>query len=48
MLVFGGLVHSFAESEAMVPGIAEYNEPAARQSYWLIDQFITNAFEGRL
>jgi dienelactone hydrolase len=48
MLVFGGLVHSFCESEANVPGIAEYNEPAARQSYRMLDQFITDAFEGRL
>jgi dienelactone hydrolase len=48
MLVFGGLVHSFCETEADVPGIAEYNEPAARQSYRLLDQFITDAFEGRL
>lgn len=48
MLTFGGLVHSFCESEAHVPGIAEYNEPAARQSYLLIDSFINDAFEGKL
>jgi dienelactone hydrolase len=48
MLVFGGLVHSFCEAEANVPGIAEYNEPAARQSYRLLDRFITDAFEGLL
>jgi dienelactone hydrolase len=48
MLTFGGLVHSFCESEAHVPGIAEYNEPAARQSYRLLDQFITDAFEQKL
>ena len=48
MLVFGGLVHSFSESEAHVPGIAEYNAPAARQSYRLLDQFITDAFEQKL
>jgi len=48
MLTFGGLVHSFCESEAHVPGIAEYNEPAARQSYRLLDQFITDAFERKL
>jgi dienelactone hydrolase len=48
MLVFGGLVHSFCETEADVPGIAEYNAPAARQSYRLIDQFITDAFDRQL
>ena len=48
MLTFGGLVHSFCESDAHVPGIAEYNEPAARQSYRLLDRFITDAFEGLL
>ena len=48
MLTFGGLLHSFCESEADVPGIAEYNAPAAAQSHRLLDQFITNAFEGKL
>lgn len=48
MLVFGGLLHSFCETETHVPGIAEYNDPAARQSYRLLDQFITDAFERRL
>jgi dienelactone hydrolase len=48
MLTFGGLLHSFCESEADVPGIAEYNAPAARQSYRLLDQFITSSFEGDL
>ena len=48
MLVFGGLLHSFSEVEANVPGIAEYNEPAARQSYRLLQQFIEDAFARRL
>jgi dienelactone hydrolase len=48
MLVFGGLLHSFCETEADVPGIAEYNAPAARQSYQLLDQFITDAFDRHL
>jgi dienelactone hydrolase len=48
MLTFGGLLHSFCESDAHVPGIAEYNAPAARQSYRLLDRFITDAFEGLL
>jgi len=48
MLTFGHLLHSFCEPEANVPGIAEYNEPAARQTYRLIDQFVADAFEGRI
>jgi dienelactone hydrolase len=48
MLTFGHLVHSFCEPEADVPGLAEYNEEAARQSYRLIDQFITDAFAGHV
>jgi len=48
MLTFGHLVHSFCEPEANVPGIAEYNDVAARQSYALIEQFITDVFEGRV
>ena len=48
MLTFGGLVHSFSEAEAAVPGIAEFNEPAARQSYRLLGQFIEDAFAGRV
>jgi dienelactone hydrolase len=48
MLSFGHLVHSFCEPEADVPGIAEYCEVAAQQSYRLIDQFIADAFAGRI
>jgi dienelactone hydrolase len=48
MLTFGGLVHSFSESEADVPGVAEYDEAAARQSYRLLDQFIQDAFAAHL
>jgi dienelactone hydrolase len=48
MLVFGGLLHSFSETEANMPGIAEYNEPAARQTYAMIDTFIADAFDGKL
>ncbi len=48
MLTFGHLLHSFCEPDANVPGIAQYDEAAARQTYRLIDQFIAGAFEGRL
>jgi dienelactone hydrolase len=48
MLVFGGLLHSFAENESDVPGIARYDAGAARQSYAMVDDFLTAAFEGKL
>jgi dienelactone hydrolase len=48
MVTFGHVVHSFCEAESNVPGIAEYNEPAARQAYRLIDAFIADAFERKL
>jgi dienelactone hydrolase len=48
MLVFGGLLHSFCEIESDVPGIACYDAGAARQSYKMIDDFATAAFEGKL
>jgi dienelactone hydrolase len=48
MLIFGHLLHSFCEPGPPVPGIAEYCEEAARQSYRLVHQFIADAFEGRV
>ena len=47
-LIFGGLLHSFAEIESDVPGIARYDAGAARQSYAMIDDFLTAAFEEKL
>ena len=48
MLIFGGLLHSFAEIESDVPGIARYDAGAARQSYAMIDEVLTAAFEEKL
>ncbi len=48
MLVFGGLLHSFCEEETNAPGIGAYDAGAARQSYAMIDDFATAAFEGKL
>lgn len=48
MHIFGHVLHSFCEPEANVPGIAEYDEAAARQSYRMIEHFIADAFDGRL
>ncbi len=48
MLTFGGLVHSFCEEENPVPGIAEFDAAAARQSYAMIGRYIDDAFAGLL
>jgi len=48
MLDFGGRLHSFAEEETMMKGIAEYNAPAARQAYRMLDDFIQDAFDKKL
>jgi dienelactone hydrolase len=48
MLVFGGLLHSFCEIESDAPGIARYDAGAARQSFQMMDDFATAAFEGAL
>ena len=45
MTVFGGLLHSFCESEANVPGIGKFDPGAARQCYNMVDDFATAAFE---
>jgi dienelactone hydrolase len=48
LLDFGGRLHSFAESETMMPGVAEYCPRAAHQCYRMIDDFIQDAFAGKL
>ncbi len=48
MLDFGGRLHSFAEPETMMPGMAEYNAPAAHQTYRMLDDFIQDAFNKKL
>lgn len=48
MLDFGGRLHSFAEEETMMKGIAEYNAPAAHQAYRMLDDFIQDAFNKKL
>ena len=44
LLTFGGLVHSFCEEDAAFPGVAEYDEKAARVSYGMISDFLAEAF----
>jgi dienelactone hydrolase len=48
MLDFGGRLHSFAEEETMMKGIAEYNAPAAHQTFRMLDDFIKDAFNNKL
>jgi dienelactone hydrolase len=48
MLTFSGLLHSFSEIESDVPGIARYDAGAARQSYAMVDDFVTAAFDRKL
>jgi dienelactone hydrolase len=48
MLDFGGRLHSFSEEETMMKGIAEFNAPAAHQTYRMLDDFIQDAFNKKL
>jgi dienelactone hydrolase len=48
MLVFGNRLHSFAEEETKMPGIAEYDAGAAHQTYRMLDDFIQDAFNKKL
>jgi dienelactone hydrolase len=48
MLDFGGRLHSFAEEETMMAGIAEYHAGAAHQTYRMLDDFIQDAFSKKL
>ena len=48
MLDFGGRLHSFAEEETMMKGIAEYHAGAAHQTYRMLDDFIQDAFNRKL
>jgi dienelactone hydrolase len=48
MLDYGGRLHSFAEEETMMKGRAEFNAPAARQTYRMLDDFIQDAFNKKL
>jgi len=48
MLDFGGRIHSFAEPETKMPGVAEYHAGAAHQTYRMLDDFIQDAFNKKL
>ncbi len=48
MLDFGGRIHSFAEEETKMPGVAEYNAPAAHQTFRMLEHFIQDAFNKKI
>jgi len=48
LLDFGGRLHSFAEEETMMKGVAEYHAGAAHQTFWMLDGFIQDAFNKKL
>ena len=48
MVVFSGVLHAYTDQGADVPGVAGWDEPAARQTYALTHQFLEDAFAARL
>ena len=48
LLDFGGRLHSFAEEETMMPGVAEYHPGAAHQTFRMLDDFIQDSFNKKL
>jgi dienelactone hydrolase len=48
MLIFSGVLHAYTDQGSDAPGVAAWNEPATRQTYALMHQFIADAFAGRL
>lgn len=48
LLDLGGRLHSFAEEETKMPGVAEYHAGAAHQTYRMLDDFIQDAFNKKL
>jgi dienelactone hydrolase len=48
LLDFGGRLHSFAEEETMMKGVAEYHAGAAHQTYRMLDDFIQDVFNKKL
>jgi dienelactone hydrolase len=48
MLLLSGVYHAYTDQGFELPGVAGWNEPAARQTYALTHRFIADAFSGRL
>jgi len=47
MVLFSGVLHAFTDQGADIPGVAAWDEPAARQTYTLMHQFLAEAFAAR-
>jgi dienelactone hydrolase len=48
MLVFSGVLHAYTDRGADNPPVSAWNEPATRYTYALTQQFIADAFAGKL
>jgi dienelactone hydrolase len=48
MVLFSGVLHAFTDQGADVAEVAAWDEPAARQTYALMHQFLADAFAARL
>jgi dienelactone hydrolase len=48
MVLFSRVLHAFTDQGADVPGVAAWDEPAARQTYALMHQFLADVFAARL
>jgi dienelactone hydrolase len=48
LMVFGGVVHAFTDEGANFPGVAVYDEHAARVTFQMTFDFIKDAFDGRV
>jgi dienelactone hydrolase len=48
MVLFSGVLHAFTDQGADVAGVAAWDEPATRQTYALMHQFLADAFAARL
>jgi hypothetical protein len=48
MVIFSGVLHAYTNRGVDNPPVAAWNEPAMRCTYALMQQFIADAFAGRL
>jgi len=48
MLVFSGVLHAYTDRGTNNPPVAAWNEPATRYTYALTQQFLSDAFAGKL
>lgn len=48
LMIFGGVVHAYTDVGVNIPGVAVYDEPAARLSYQFTHDFIKAAFNRQI